>query len=399
MRCIWCDHETTTDESAATDKVRYANKEHIFPDAVGGKRCLTQGLVCKQCNDDLGRDIDQYLKTSDISMMHQYQIVDGIPGKSRGQKDRLRKLAQKEEISHYTGDTTIKQSQETGTTNFVNAGFYLYDEKFSRALHKCLMNSIIDMQELEVFPEELQALKNYVITGQREESGWALGLAYANVFGRHDFEPICTSLVSDSTGRLVAGVLLFPSLLAVVGCFPNAITKEFLWITARHLYKKWQAELSAGSAWDVISYFKGNGFSEMSGRKSVHQKMHMIFVSKHKRGHPIPGKLQRLARCVYCGQVNPTGAEYEKLKILQQSNHNYGGSKNDWNVYEHEDMSLIFDAAYAQYYDRHFQSYKRSGIQVDSKKLDSLRATWSAKTVCCMDCGGYTYVQPKDFFF
>lgn len=399
MRCIWCGHETTTDKSAATDKIRYANKEHIFPEAVGGKRCLTQGLVCKSCNDDLGSDVDQYLKTSDISLMHQYQIVDGIPGKSRGKEDRLRKLAQKEEIDHYTGETKIRRSQEGSSTEFVNAGFYLYDAKLSRALHKCLLNSIVDMQKLEALPEALQPLKNYIITGEGQDSGWALGLAYANVFGRYDFEPICASLISDSAKRLVAGVLLFPSLLAVVGCSPNAITKEFLWVAARHLYKNYQAQFSIGTAWDVISYFKGSGFTEMAGRKSVHQKMHMILVSKHKQGNPIPGKLQRLARCIYCGQINPTGVDYEKAKILQQSNHNYGGSKNDWNVYEPEDMSLIFDAAYTQYFDRYFPSYQGTGIQVDVKKLDSLRETWSARTICCIGCGGYTYAQPKDFFF
>jgi hypothetical protein len=400
MRCIWCDHETTSDESTATDQVRYANKEHIFPEAVGGKRCLPQGLVCKQCNDDLGKDVDQYLKVSDISMMHQYQIVDGIPGKSRGKEDRLRKLAQKEEINHYTSGTMIKRSQEESSIDFVNAEFYLYDEKLSRALHKCLINSIVDMQKLEKLPEALQAIKNYVISGEGQETGWALGLAYANVFRRYDFEPFCDTLFLDAAGNVVAGVLVFPSLLAIAGCAPNTITKEFLWINARKLYKtKHQTQPSTEGALDLISYFKGHGFSEISDRKSVHQKMHMILVRNHKRGHPIPGKLQCLARCVYCGQVNSTGVVYEKAQILQQSNHNYGGSKNDWNAYEPEDMSLIFDAAEMQYFDRIFKNYQGTGIQVDIKKLESLRKTWAARTICCIGCGGYTYAQPKDFFF
>jgi hypothetical protein len=399
MRCIWCGHETTSDKSAATDQVRYANKEHIFPEAVRGKRCLPQGLVCKQCNDDLGKDVDQYLKVSDISMMYQYQIVDGIPGKSRGKEDRLRKLAQKEEINHYTSGTKIRHSQEESSTSFVNAEFYLYDEKFSRALHKCLINSIIDMQKLEELPAALQAIKNCIISGEGQETGWALGLAYANVFRRYDFEPFCDTLFLDAAGNVVAGILVFPSLLAIAGCAPNTITKELLWRTARHLYKKYQAQPSTEGALDLISYFKGHGFSEISDRKSVHQKLHMILVRNHKRGNSIPGKLQRLARCVYCEQINPTGVDYQKAQILQKSNHTFHGSKNDWNAYEPEDMPLIFDAAYAQYFDRHFQTYQGNGIQVDVKKLESLRKTWAARTICCIGCGGYTYAQPKDFFF
>lgn len=399
MRCIWCGHETTTDKSAATDKIRYANKEHIFPEAVGGKRCLPQGLVCKQCNDDLGRDVDQYLKTSDISMMYQYQIVDGIPGKSRGKDDRLRKLAQKEEIKHYQRGTSIRRSAAEETTSLFNVGPSKYDDKLSRALHKCLANSLIDETGIKAFPAMLQSLKNYVLTGINEHEGWAMGLAYANLFSRHDFEPFCDSLVLNSADTVVAGVLVFPSLLAVVGCTPHVITKEFLWLTARRLYKKYKAQICSDSKLDVISYFKGDGFIDMSGRKPVHQKMNIILVKKHKSGVPIPGKLQRLVNCAYCGQVNPTGLEYEKSEVLQQSNHNYGGLKNDWNVYETEDMSLIFDAAYEQYFDRHFQSYQGNGIQVDVKKLDALRADWSAQTICCIGCGSHVYAQPKDYFF
>jgi hypothetical protein len=399
MRCIWCGYETTTDKSAATDQVRYANKEHIFPEAVGGKRCLPQGVVCKQCNDDLGRDVDQYLKTSDISMMYQYQIVDGIPGKSRGKDDRLRKLAQKEEIKHYAWDTKIRRSSVEEITRFVNMGPCLYDDKLSRALHKCLVNSLIDEAGIKAFPVTLEPLKNYVIGVKSENEDWPFGLAYANLFDRRDFEPFCDSLVLNAAGSVVAGVLIFPSLLAIVGCTSSAITKEFLWLTARQLSKKCQAQACSDSALDVISYFKGDGLTDISGRKPVHHKMNIILVKKHKPGVPIPGKLQRLVNCAYCGQINPTGVEYEKAEVLQPSCRNTSGESNGWNVFEQEDMALIFEPIYAQYFDRHFQSYKSRGIQLDANKMDALRATWSAQAICCKGCGGYVYAQPKDYFF
>jgi len=156
MRCIWCDHETTSDKSAATDKIRYANKEHIFPEAVGGRKCLTQGLVCKQCNDDLGRDVDQYLKTSNMSMMYQYQIVDGLPGKSRGKEDRLRKVAQKAEIQHYDGASVVKTTNDKSSTSFLDSQFYMYDKAFSRAVHKCLLNTLLDSRAEVNLPKSLE---------------------------------------------------------------------------------------------------------------------------------------------------------------------------------------------------------------------------------------------------
>jgi hypothetical protein len=35
MRCIWCEKETTTNKKLVNENLKYANKEHIFPEAVG----------------------------------------------------------------------------------------------------------------------------------------------------------------------------------------------------------------------------------------------------------------------------------------------------------------------------------------------------------------------------
>ena len=84
---------------------------------------------------------------------------------------------------------------------------------------------------------------------------------------------------------------------------------------------------------------------------------------------------------------------------MQRSNHQHVRTKNDWNVYEPEDMPLIFDAADKQHFDHYFQSYQGNGIQVDVKKLDALRVNWSAQTICCIGCGSDIHAQPEHFFF
>ena len=95
MKCIWCNKETTSDKSrrSKTEPV-YANKVHIFPESVGGKKTLEIGKVCEDCNNRLGREIDESLRTQNWMMMKQYQdsseilIKSGIQKRPLGKKGR-----------------------------------------------------------------------------------------------------------------------------------------------------------------------------------------------------------------------------------------------------------------------------------------------------------------------
>jgi hypothetical protein len=56
---------------------------------------LEIGKVCEECNGELGRTVDCYLKTENIMMMQQYQISSEIAGKPigkiRSKEDRAKK--------------------------------------------------------------------------------------------------------------------------------------------------------------------------------------------------------------------------------------------------------------------------------------------------------------------
>jgi len=150
MKCLWCGFQTTTDKAIAKEDVRYANKEHIFPESVEGKKTLEKGKVCQPCNDRLSK-VDYFLKNDNLAMMRQYQESSEIHGKPIGkerkkEKDKVRK---KDEIK-YLKDSSVRGKsigRDGDTINFTN---YLcidddvrpidldFDEKFAKALLSAL---------------------------------------------------------------------------------------------------------------------------------------------------------------------------------------------------------------------------------------------------------------------
>lgn len=115
MKCIWCDLDTTSNKKLKTEKVKYANKEHIFPEAVGGIKFLEVGKVCEDCNKRLGDNIDRFLKTENFMMLKQYQDSSEIIGKPIGKikkHKRERKIQEMTNLSGYSGGFKIIRDKE-----------------------------------------------------------------------------------------------------------------------------------------------------------------------------------------------------------------------------------------------------------------------------------------------
>ncbi len=156
MRCIWCEKETTTDKKLENENLKFANKEHIFPESVGGEKWLRVGKVCEECNNRLGNEVDKYLKTENFAFMLLYQEAsykNGKPiGKIKSVKRKLRKEAEIYKLNGYGGGMTVQRDNESFNLiklqNMTSgtAGDVMYNEKFSKALHKCALNILIDEQ-------------------------------------------------------------------------------------------------------------------------------------------------------------------------------------------------------------------------------------------------------------
>jgi hypothetical protein len=145
MKCFWCHKETVLHKHEVNESNELADEEHIFPESVDGIKKLPKGLICKKCNGHLGKKVDRYLKKGNFMFMLRYQDGDEIPGKKRKGKDRIRKINEKTYLKHYTSDTkSIRRDGVKVLSNLSHGsqGDFSYDRNFSKALHKCAINSI-----------------------------------------------------------------------------------------------------------------------------------------------------------------------------------------------------------------------------------------------------------------
>lgn len=243
MRCIWCEKETTTDKKLVNENLKYANKEHIFPESVGGLKWLREGKVCKECNDRLGSKVDAYLKKSNFAFMLHYQYASYKNGKPigyiRNKSDKLRKEAEIYKLDCYGGGMTVQRDNESFNLiklkNMASgtAGDLIYNEKFSKALHKCALNILIDEQSYEYVKKNHQDLIDFINYGDSYKS-WSYGICYYNILLEFNlFEPFCIQQFDNINGVL-AVVLIFPCAICVIGVKPNIVNGDLLKLAGDH---------------------------------------------------------------------------------------------------------------------------------------------------------------------
>ena len=232
MRCFWCESLTTTNKNEQSDSIKYANKEHVFPEAVGGKMCLPQGKVCAECNHKLGRDIDKYLKNGNMEMMNKIQLDDRVLGKKRNSQDKQRKAEEKNKMMHYNKYARLIQSKTANghqmTTSYgIPPGHsYWYDENFSKALHKCAINVAAQHFNSDFIIENYQDLRNFILSDDSDFHSWSYAVAYSSWIGPPILpEPFGLCLQFKESAAEFA-VLFFSSALYIIGLHPKALTKD-----------------------------------------------------------------------------------------------------------------------------------------------------------------------------
>lgn len=283
MRCIWCEKETTTDKNLKSENIKFANKEHIFPESVGGKKILTVGKVCKDCNSRLGNNVDRYLKTENFAFMLLYQEAsykNGKPiGKDRGKIDYLRKEAEIHKLDGYGGGMTVQRDSECfNLIKLINmasgtAGDLIYNEKFSKALHKCALNILIDEQSYGYVKKNHQDLIYFINYGDNYKS-WSYGICYFNFLLEFNlFEPFCIQQFDNSNGVL-AVVLIFPCAICVIGVKPNIVNGDLLKLAGDHPnnVENWQ-----NHGFNYIDYYQS---SFNHPEKSFGEKLKFNLIEK-----------------------------------------------------------------------------------------------------------------------
>ena len=346
MKCLWCNLETTTERKLISEEIKYANKEHIFPEAVGGIKCLEVGKVCQDCNKRLGDKVDRFLKTENFMMLKQYQdsseIIGKPIGKIRGKSDRERKNKEITNLSGYGGGFQIKRNKKESNgitlTNLPDGGGgdFTYNEKFSKALHKCAANVLLDKYDNEFMKSNFKELIDFINNSNNQEyQNWSYSVCYSDLFSKVHFEPFCIQMI-EIEGIPKAIVLIFPCAIFIVCTKPNLVDIDLLNIVGSNppRLKKWAKE-----GFDYLKHF-ANGNENF--RKSFGNQLKFTLIKKEKKGIPNPkDSLYLLVKCKTCGQTNPTGIVLSKKMVLGKINGLGSRNKNSWNFHSKEDLEIL----------------------------------------------------------
>lgn len=405
MNCIWCNKNTTTDSSrkGLADEPVYANKEHIFPESVGGIKTLELGKVCQECNERLGDSVDKFLKTENFMMLKQYQdsseILGKPIGKIRGKTDRERKVNEITNITGYGGGFTITRDQ--GNSNIITltdlpdgtGGDYTYNDKFSKALYKCAINVLLDKYDNEFvrynFLELIDFIKNNDNTDYLD---WSYGVCYSNIniFPLVHFEPFVLQIIAIGD-MPQAVVLMFPCAIFIVGTQPRLVNTELLNVVGS---KPPKLENWEKNGFYYLKYFTGffDGF-----RKAFGENLKFTLVKKEITGVKNPDdSFYLLTKCKTCGQTNPTGILRAKELILGQVNGLESGNNNGWNFHSRNDLQILTPGVdYPESFMEDFEAHYRINYPKDNdaKKMNVLNCK-----VLCINCNELIECGAQDCF-
>ena len=403
MRCLWCNLETTTEQSVSDEEIKYANKEHIFPEAVGGIKCLEVGKVCQDCNKRLGDNVDRFLKTENFMMLKQYQdsseIIGKPIGKIRGKSDRERKTKEITNLSGYGGGFQIKRNQEESNiitlTNLPDGsgGDFTYNEKFSKALHKCAINVLLDKYDYEFTKSNFKELIDFINDSNNQEyQNWSYSVCYSNLFSKVHFEPFCLQIIEiEKIPKAI--VLIFPCAIFIVCTKPNLLNTNLLNIISSNLpkLKNWEQE-----GFDYLKHFT-SVFE--SSRKSYGDSLKFTLIKKEIKGSPNPNdSFYLLVKCKTCGQTNPTGIMLNKESILNgNQNHTIGGgNRNTWNKLSIKDLAkkgLIVENWSEKSLQQQIDQGVSYPVENDVKKMNI-----SDCRIQCINCNDTIIYDAKDCF-
>lgn len=345
MRCLWCRKETTTEKGSVSDRVVYANLEHIFPESIGGKKCLEQGKVCEDCNNRLGRLVDPYLRENNTMMSMYWQsgsLAMGRPigKKGKNKQDKERKQAMMSDMTAFNGGTKIQRTE--GFVNLTNVaggtGSEPFDEQFSRALHKCAVNLVYDVKDYTFMQSRFPSLIEFVGNLDNTANAWAYGICYAKLFESTSFEPMGYFL--ESGDGPIAAMMFFPALIAIVGLQPNILhPSELEKFTGDHL-----ADFLSAEGYDLNGmkrHYNGGAFPDQKQRR-FGSVFDFQFRKQLQPPQPRPdGDFHVLFRCDTCGQINPSGLRVDKREVLEPwSNHTVQSRSKGWNVITKEDLRI-----------------------------------------------------------
>lgn len=396
--CLWCGGGTHNN----------LDKEHIFPECIGGKERLPLEYVCKKCNQEFS-DLDESLKREHPAMLDAYQVDKGIIGKQRGQKDKARK---EKERTHIRGkgaaaSTEIKRHLDDSgqeITELVDTNYIVTSESFVRSLHKCLANILCDHYGPCHVRENYPELLNFVRNGG-DIRPWSYAVSYPRPFGRALIsEPtiITDTLLTDDSGKEHAIVsFIHTSGVWIVGSSPFLLNRSLIEETSNLVSK----ELACSYVKDPTSKNPPRKLTNCFGfdrpqplnDREIIGEVGFLWMVQEIEGVPDDDFLFLLTRCGLCGQTNPTGFTFPRSLIYSgDTNNTTQYNHNTWNQYTDDDLKKL--GLKIEFWDaKNLEKHRKQGISIPQE--NDIKNTKIVDCQCrCINCNNLIMFNSNDCF-
>lgn len=385
--CLWCGKPTSGDR-------KIDGVEHIFPKAIGGKKTLPVGSVCKKCNHELG-NLDRFLKKEHPAMMDAFQVDPRIKGYKRGRKDKKRK---KKEKILLEGEGEAKHTRisrkKRPNVEFLNVSFIVTSETFVRALHKCIVNVLCDKYGSITTRKKYGDLLKFVKDGG-DVRPWSYAISFPSPFERPLIsEPKCFVFSGNGENKNIIS-FIHTSGIWVTGSHPCLLNPKVIEAVSELITKEITRIKEPNTKKSITDFF-GFDWSLSKDRVAI-GKLKFFWTVEGIEGKPSDEFLYLLTKCKLCGQTNPTGIHLPR-KIIYNGNVNnvIKYKRNTWNHYTLEDLRKL-GLKVAKWDKKNLESYMTQGLSIpienDVKKLEIC----NCKTTC-INCGGVINYSASDCF-
>jgi hypothetical protein len=262
---LWCGKPTV--KNRAKEGV-----EHMFPVAIGGRKTLPVGCVCKDCNGKLGC-LDEYLKYGHESMMDAFQADDGITGRVR--KDKMKRKALEKTYISGKGEAKKTRIERKGSDVYlVNASYYVTSDKFVRALHKCTANILCNEYGPATTRNSFESLLKYVSEGGDSRS-WSYAVSFPNHFPPRSIITEPKPFIFTVNGEHVVG-FLHTSGIWLTGSRPFSLNPSIIEIVSERIADKIGQDNATNSEQAISSF----GFDYQLSKDRIHiDKLRFLWVT------------------------------------------------------------------------------------------------------------------------
>ena len=390
--CLWCGEKTSGVKKSD-------GREHIFPEAIGGKKTLYVGAVCKNCNNNLGF-LDKSLKKEHPAMMDSYQVDGGIKSKKTSGKAAKEKIARriKERTDiHGIGEaSSTRLSRSGGDVNLLNANYEIASENFVRSLHKCIANILCDLYGSIYVRKNYRELLYFVQNGGDVRS-WSYAVSYPAPFIRPLIsEPRvinrCSIKVNNKTHEVIS--FIHTSGIWIVGSSPFLLNPNLIETFSDSIIKQLAHKKEPISKKPMTDFF---GFEWGKGKWNYIGELKFLWTVKEIEGKPNDDFLYLLTRCKVCGQINPTGIVLPRDMIYRGNvNKAIRYSQNTWNHYTIADLKKL-GFKIEKWDNKSLKEYANQGISIPIEN-DIKKMNISNCKISCINCNNLIKFSSDDCF-